>query len=207
MFPPRPDGSTHPDTINQYQGWWGQRKFNGTRTLIFIHEYGSFVLWNRHREQHKSFQINSNMENALKDISARCKRGKIYVFDGELMHSKTRGLKNRIILWDILVHESNYLIGTTYAHRYSILNDFFNNPKKFEQTTGHKIALEINTHVWLAEIFKKNLKERFKELISLDEIEGIVLKNPTGLLEFGFKESNNGNWLIRVRKPHKNYEF
>jgi hypothetical protein len=33
-----------------------------------------------------------------------------------------------------------------------------------------------------------------------DELEGLMLKNPRGKLEWGTKEENNGRWQIRVRK-------
>jgi ATP-dependent DNA ligase len=207
MYPPRPDGSTHPDTLSQYPGWWGQRKFNGTRTLVFFHEDGTIALWNRHKEQHRAFQMGNAMRDSLDDLKRKCKKGKIYVFDGELMHSKTKNLKNRIILWDILVYESEYMIGSTYEERYNLLCKLLKNPSKHETITGKSLALEINNNIWLAEVFKEDLLARFKEALSSDEIEGLVLKNPSGKLDFGIKESNNGSWQIRVRKPNKNYEF
>jgi ATP-dependent DNA ligase len=207
MYPPRPDGSIPPDTIQKYPGWVGQRKWNGTRNLIFVMPDGSYELWNRHRQQHKQYKVSASMQNSLQELISKLERGVFHVFDSELMDAKTTKLKDKIVLYDVLVHDGMYLLGTTYKERYKKLLNILGNPKDHESDTGRKLALKFNKNLWLSEVFTDKLEDRFKEAIGLDEIEGLVLKDPNGKLEFGVRESNNGKWLIRVRKPHKNYEF
>ena len=206
MWPPRPEGSADPKTLDKYPGWWAQRKFNGTRSLVFIDPEGDIHLRTRHREEHKAYQRTEAMETALKSLLGPCfESGKWQVFDAELMHSKTSGVKDRIVLFDILVHNGSYLTGTTVRERYETLTGGLGHPETSETETGRSIALKVNEHVWFAEIFEDAFADRFAELADMDEIEGLVLKDPSGVLKPGVTEKNNSEWLIRVRKPHKNY--
>lgn len=207
MYPPRPDGSIPPDTLKKYPGWFGQRKWNGTRNLIFVLPDGTFELWNRHRQMHKQYKLSASMKASIEELIGTLQPGVFHVFDSELMDAKTTRLKDRIVLYDVLVHDGIYLIGTTYKERYATLQKILGNPTEYESDTGRSLALKFNKNIWLSEIFTDNLDERFKEALAVDEIEGLVLKDPNGRLEFGVRESNNGSWLIRVRKPHKNYAF
>ena len=123
MYPPRPNGSIVPDTLDKYPGWWGQRKWNGTRNLLIVLPDGSYELWNRHREQHKQYKVTSMMDKSIKEMISKLKKGVFHVFDGELMDAKTKTLKDRIVMYDVLVYEGFYLLGTTYRERYKILMD------------------------------------------------------------------------------------
>lgn len=213
MWPPRPEGSADPETLDKYPGWWAQRKFNGTRTLVFIDPKGKVHLRTRQREEHKAYQLTYEMENSIMSLldmhddpnSPRFEAGKWQVFDGELMHSKTSGVKDRIVLFDILVHNGSYLTGTTVRERYEILTYGLGTPDTTETETGRGIALQVNENIWLAEVFEETFAEFFSELTDMDEIEGLVLKDPDGILKPGVSEKNNSEWLVRVRKPHKNY--
>lgn len=206
MYPPRPNGSIVPDTLDKYPGWWGQRKWNGTRNLLIVLPDGSYELWNRHREQHKQYKVTSMMDKSIKEMISKLKKGVFHVFDGELMDAKTKTLKDRIVMYDVLVYEGFYLLGTTYRERYKILMDILGT-NEHENETGHKLAFKFNENIWLSEVFERDLPKRFDEAMKLDVIEGLVLKDPNGKLEFGIREKNNGSWLIRVRKPHKNYAW
>lgn len=205
IYPPRPASSIHPDNLNKFQGWIAQYKFNGTRNVIFVFPDGHIELFNRHREHNKAYQLTPQMVKAFSHLNL--KKGKFYVFDGELMHNKTRGLKDRLILFDLLVNEGEYLIGTSYKDRYLMLQKLLGNPAEFESETGNKIAYLVNENIWFAKVYTKNLDERFQKLIHMDEVEGLVLKNPHGKLSYGVSPENNGDWIIRVRKPHKNYSY
>lgn len=206
MYPPRPEGSAHPDTMGNYPGWWGQRKYNGTRTTVFLSPEREVHLRTRHREEHKAYRLTDAMREALLSLVTG---GEWNVFDGELLHSKTPNVKDRIVLFDILVHNGRYLTGTTFQERCDILNHACGSPDEHEDETGRRIALKVNQNVWLAETFvfgaQRASRVLFDELIDMDEIEGCVLKDPGGILKPGVTEKNNSEWMVRVRKPHKNY--
>jgi len=209
MYPPRPKGAIHPDKLAEYPGWWAQRKFNGTRSVVVIDPEGEIVFYDRQTEVQKAYKPTSEMREALGELAT--KRGSWYLLDGELLNNKTAGVKDRLVLFDVLVHESKYLTRTAYRDRVPLLNELANNPTEHESDTGRKIALQVSNNVWLAETFKprepSETKHLFEGLLDMAEIEGLVLKDPGGVLLPGVREDNNGAWLIRVRKPHKNYVF
>ena len=119
----------------------------------------------------------------------------------------SRLLKDRIVLYDILVHNSEFLVGSTYDSRHSLLTSVCGAPRELEKDTGRGIALVAKDGLWLAQCFSEDLAARFKDHLDLDEIEGLVLKDPGGKLEFGVSVKNNSAWQIRCRKPHKNYAY
>jgi len=205
MFPPRPSGSIQPEQVGDYPGWVAQRKFNGTRTVVLIDPEGAVHLRTRHRAEHKAYKITADMRASLQALPLD--RGSWHVLDGELLNNKTRGVKDRLVLFDLLVHDSKYLVGTTYGNRLDMLDFTLSEPNEYEQETGRKLAFRVNENVWFAETFRENFSGHFQELLDLDEIEGLVLKDPGGKLVPGVTENNNEAWLIRVRKPHKNYAF
>jgi ATP-dependent DNA ligase len=209
MYPPRPKGAIHPDKLEDFPGWWAQRKFNGTRSLVFVDPDGGISFYDRHAEKQKAYEATSAMEKALSKL--RLKRGLWYVLDGELLNNKTTGVKDRLVLFDVLVHESKYLTNTSYRDRLPLLKKLTKDPTEHESETGRKVALKVNSNVWLAETFEpksgKEARQLFDDLLDMDEIEGLVLKDPGGTLQPGVREENNGGWLIRVRKPHKNYAY
>lgn len=209
FYPPRPEGSVPPDRLGDYPGWWAQRKFNGTRTLIFLSPEGDVELRGRHQEPLKAYDLSPAMEGALQALAFP--RGSWSVLDAELLHSKTRGPKDRMVLFDVLVFAGVYQTQTTYECRYNLLVDVCGHPRSHEGDTGRRIALKVNENVWLAESFRVQsageARALYESLIDLDEIEGLMLKDPGGRLQPGFGERNNSSWLIRVRKPHKNYKF
>lgn len=205
LYPPRPGTSVQPNTLAGYPGWWAQRKYNGTRTMVYLSPEGDLALYSRHREPLKTYSCSPALRSGLSQIQSS---SGWTVLDGELLHSKTKGLKDRLVVFDLLVHEGKYLLGSTYKKRYEILATSLKSPTQLEQHSGRGLALQTSLCVslWLAPILPVT-QESYSELLDLDEIEGLVLKNPGGVLLPGTRPDNNGDWLIRVRKPHKNYRL
>lgn len=209
MYPPRPHISIPPKTLESYEkkGFIGQLKFNGTRTLVELVPGGEIKLWTRHREPHKAYKLSDGLRKNLMELHESFDCKEYIVIDGELMHNKTKGLKNTFIAFDLLVHEGNYLIGVPMLERYQHLAEMLGEPNNWEDTTGKKIAIRVREHLWLAETFMFDLKSNFNRAIEMDEIEGLVLKKPNAVLEYGHSEKNNTKWQLRCRKPHKNYQY
>lgn len=204
-FPPRPTASIPPTRIAEFDGWLAQRKFNGTRTMVFVDPDGEVVLRTRHREEHRAYAITDAMVESIKSLDLD--RGKWHVLDGELLHSKTTRIKDRLVLFDVLVHAGRYLVGTTVEERLPMLRKITRDPTTHEDETGCRIALVAAPTLWVAETFSDQARydALYEQAIGLDELEGLVLKNPGGRLSPGVSEQNNGEWIVRVRKPHKNY--
>lgn len=219
MYPPRPKLSIPPEKIPDYEekGYVAQLKFNGTRTLIEIKPGGEILLWTRHREPHKAYELSEDLRAALAEVYENaCKQDKHLVIDGELLNNKTKGLKDKFVAFDLLVIDDHYLVGESMLNRYTILDDILGTQWFWEEDTGRKIAIYCRDNLWLAELFMPaalygglghNLSDVYSSRIDMDEIEGIVLKNPNATLERGYSENNNENWLVRCRKPNKNYKF
>ena len=219
MYPPRPKLSIPNNKIKDYEdkGYVGQLKFNGTRTMIEIAPGGKISLWTRRKELHKAYVLSKQLEADILSIYEGLDQTKTTILDGELMHSKTKNLKNTMILFDILVCNSDYFVGMSMLDRYRILDDICGNPNEHESKTGRKLAARCRVfegdtyryldNLWMAECFFFNLEHLYNSRIDMDEIEGVVLKKPDAPLGWGISQNNNDNWLIRCRKPNKNYNF
>lgn len=205
MYPPRPKVSIRPETIKDFPKWWGQYQYNGTRAIIIIDPDRKVSMFNRHGEELKNYNPTKSMKQSI--LSIAFKPGWC-VLDGELMHNKEEGIRDTFVLYDLLVFESQYLVGTQYAFRYGALCgmlgvDAHNGPR--EEVTGRGIAVRVNSNLWLAPVFDPS-EEEYSRFIDMNEVKGLVLKDPLATLQFGVTKSNNEDWLVKVRKPNKNYE-
>lgn len=206
IYPPRPKGKLDYKHLGKYEStkmWIAQRKFNGTRVVIHIKE-GEVNLFNRHGEAPRQFKLTMSMRNEILDLKLTESE---YWLDGELLNNKTSSqqYKEKIILFDLL-YAGHYLFGKyKQLDRLQMLSEICKNPISHEPTNG--IALEISQNLWLAESWDKDFRLRFEEFLHLDEIEGLVLRKKDSVIKhFGNKEYDV-DWLLRVRKPHKNYNF
>lgn len=208
LFPPRPRGAINPAALPRYRGFYAQPKYNDIRTLIYFRPDSGIELFTRQREPHREYALTAGMSRSLGTL--KLASGFYHVLDGGILRTPKKmpkGVDRPIILWDILVHESRYLVGTTYRERYALLKKVAGDPGRFETRTGHKLGLRIHGSLWMAPLYRSRFEERFTELARLEEIEGLVLKNPNGTLERAVRQENNGDWQIRVRKPTAIYPF
>lgn len=196
VYPPRPALTLSPDQLPEMEEsgmWVAQRKFNGTRCIACVGD-GEVQLWTRHAEPPKQYVLS----DALKDSFLEVAQNQNIIFDGELLHSKTKGVKGVFVLFDIL-YVGKYLFNTDQMSRYERLKIICGDPKNI---CDLGIGLQISKNLWLAEVFEKNFVEEFDRYNHLDEIEGLVLRRKSGrLTNFGRNEYESGD-LVRVRKPH-----
>lgn len=207
IFPPRPRSKISPNQIGMYSNdpkWVAQRKFNGQRNLIHISSDRKVSFFGRHGEPHKKFKLTADLVNEIKQLNFPENE---YWLDSELLDAKTSSVeyKQKVVIFDVL-HAGRYLLGRpTQEDRIAMLCDICGNPKKLESVNG--IALEVTPNVWMAQTFSDNFEARFREIIDLDEIEGLILRKKDSVLDQrGLKEYEVG-WQIRCRKAHKNYNF
>lgn len=205
LYPPRAETAINPVTLDKYRGFIAQYKYNDIRTLIFIVNGTGIELTTRKREPHKEYRLTSAMTRAL--LSLNLDHSKNHVLDGGILRHVLIGKAQPIILWDILVHNDDYLLGTRYQERYELLASICGDPKSPEAITGHQIGLEIAPVLWLAPVFRSNFYARYEETLRLDFLEGVILKNPNGKLERSLRAQNNTSWQIKARKPRPGYSF
>lgn len=187
IFPPRPENAINPLMIPFYEkrGWWADIKKNGTCTVIDVQDDGAVEWWTRHGERHRQWTPTAELTAFFQNFP-----GSTIV--GELLHNKGPSVKNTIYVFDIIRHDGNSLIGTTFRHR--------------REKVLPEIAKVVPLHgnVWIAKTHTRDLLGLFKGLHDpLDE--GVVLKNPDGILEPCWSKTNNNGWQVKSRRPHKNY--
>ena len=198
-WPPRPENAIPDSMLDKYEseGWAAQVKKNGTCSLAFSN--GSEVIFKtRHNEDHKAWTPGAEHKEFFKSLS---RNGQWCVFEAELLHSKGNSVKNTWYIFDILVWQGDYLVGTTFAQRQTLLQEIFKGKLK-EGNADHWV---IEDKIWLAKPLK-DFKKTWEGLVHTED-EGIVLKDPNAKLKLCNKPNSNVGWQLKCRRPHKNYGF
>lgn len=179
-----------PDTI-------AEPKYNGTRLILKrIVDDGvllkpHYEFWNRHGKQIK-YQPSKEILEQLDLIEWK----EDCALDGELVHFKTKKIKNFIVIFDIYLWDGFPTTGFSFKQRRKLLEEKF------------KILTEICAHnVVLAPQWGNNFQKVYNELIQHEEIEGLVIKSLNAKVELGRSESPVVKTMWKVRKPAKNYRF
>ena len=207
LYPPRPVCKILSGELATYEAsgkWVAQRKFDGTRNLIHILASGEVELFTRHGEHHKQFELSSSLRNQI--LSLHIQGGLEYWLDGELLDAKTITLtyKGRIVLYDVLFARK-YLYGMDQMKRLELLRDMCYDPKEREPNLG--IALRVSDDLWMAETFTAGFSQEYERFIDQPEIEGLVLRRKNATLDNVGTRPYDVSWVLRCRKPHKNYAF
>jgi len=127
-----------------------------------------------------------------------------HVFVGELLHSKGVGVKDTIVLFDMLVEDGDYLVGKTLYDRFNRLERLlkaYNSEPQIELT--HR---EYNQGVWLVE----NRARAFRLWFDAEApamVEGLCLKDKNAKLRLCSKASANAGGQVKCRKPKANVSF
>jgi hypothetical protein len=199
IFPPRPKNPVpHTDLKMWDNGMMiAQPKLNGSNCTIYTNGRDIYV-YNRHGQRLSGFNIS-------KDEILSIYRGKGWlVLNGEYMNKSQKDkngevFNHKFCLFDILVLDNNYLIGTTFQQRIEIMDKLYGIPKDFVGS--------ISENCFRIKSYDKGFIDLYNEFINVDMVEGLVLKRKTAKLEVGTSENNNSKSQIKVRKPTKNYKF
>ncbi len=224
IFPPRPQDSIPRSETQLFSDlkWVAQLKYNGSRCLIkyLPAKDGTncdVELWNRHGERFRSYTCPDWIKDQLLEVHAQLglRVDEVSILDGEMIDAKHKALKDTIAIWDILVANGKHLTGTTYAERYEMVfptgnldYTFSNNSGSFVFGTRFKDTENIFTPVsqsaeewdgmWdIVHEVNAQYKTASGDISPL--LEGLVFKDPDGILSPGWKEKNNGDWMVRSR--------
>jgi hypothetical protein len=214
VFPPRPKNRLIPAQLSKYENtgkWFCQRKFNGARNQIHIGVDGKITFWH-YGDLHKQWKPSADIYEQVKSLNLNAEGSEFdqgeneYWLDSELLYAKTTDphYKNRIVIYDVLAY-GKYLLGVPQPTRLDLLERICGSPQKLE--SKHGIALEVTENIWMAQTWEDRFAERFQEFLHLDEIEGLVLRKKKSVLNDTGSKRYEVPWQIRVRKPHKNYNF
>lgn len=200
MFPPRPEYVISTDQLHKYEKTHLiQVKLNGSCCTIFI-KGDELRQFGRHQNENLSnFKI--NQEN-LKVLN--CGNNEWNVVVGEYMNKNKKGVdgkpwNHKFVIFDILVYDGEYLIGSTFEERVNLLD------KIFGTIDENDYLYKINESVFRVKTFYDNFLLRWNEITKIDMLEGVVLKKKEQKLTRGLSEKNNMSH--KCRKPTKNYRY
>lgn len=176
------------ERLNQDRDWVAESKYNGSR-LQLHHINGAWQFWNRH-EQLMAYTPNQDVLDALAGLNL----AGYWLFDGELRHGKTKGVRHQIVLYDVFIVEGELLLAKPFGERREIL-----------ETLLHYLG---DYHVLsLPEQYPEGFRQVFGQVSQDEEIEGLVLKNVQGRLSLGRTRAAESSWMWKVRKPSGRYQF
>jgi len=231
IFPPRSQNAIPREDTEIFgeMGWIGQLKYNDTHCLIKFCPDGRIQLWNRHAEQIKGYWPTEYLLEELRQVGEMVghKPGTITILDGGLLDKKHAAIKHTIVVWDTLVLNNEHLIDTTYDYRHAELikaatdepwvyttpQSQYTFGKKFTDSVFIPKCMEAcewdNAWDLIASInapwttgFPNSADYKISPLL-----EGIIYKDPGGVLEFGFSSSNNAAWMIRSRVQTGRHQY
>lgn len=216
LFPPRTEMKIPPGPGGVRKIWEGfpdalaQFKMDGTRNLMYVFPDQHVECWNRHEEKQKQYTLTPSMAKQVRALNLPA--GKFHVLDGELIHAKTKNIKDVMYMFDILVFDGEYLIGENYITRYNLLASLMKGTgsKLWSETYFPSDFSPIEGRMYLAENYPATKWEWMWQVAqSVDFCEGMVLKRtgPVSALTTGYRQINNDGFMLRVRKPKKNYKF
>lgn len=159
------------------------------------------------------------------------------LLDGGLLDFKHCAIRDTIAIWDVLVLDGQHLLGSTYIDRYDLIRErlcggvtqettwWYYNPKP----TVHPpldFGIKVTDNVLIPRNYLGDAWQRiWQEIIEVANapytvgkpgdknyslhpvVEGLVMKDPSGKLEMGFREQNNSKWQVRSRVATGRHAF
>jgi ATP-dependent DNA ligase len=176
------------DTLSDHPDWIAEPKFNGSRLQLHYLD-GAFQFWNRH-EQPMAYTPSPEVQEALSGLNLKG----YWLFDGELRHNKTKGVRHKIVLYDLFIADGTLLLGATFQDRRGILETLLH-------YNGDYNLLSLSLQ------YPEGFRQVFGELIKDEELEGLVIKNLRGQLQLGRGRAVESRWMWKARKPSGRYHF
>jgi ATP-dependent DNA ligase len=204
VYPPRPKNAINSDDLTFWDNnsLLAQPKLNGSNTTIYTNGE-QVIIMNRHGARLTNFQI------PLDEIKSlyRGVRGQWLVINGEYLNKSKqdeRGItfNHKLIIFDILVYKSDYLVGQTFQQRVHLLDELYG-----KNDSEKSYLYSISDNVYRVKSFDTGFKSLFDQLTPIDMIEGLVMKRKNAKLEIGNTENNNTKSQLKARKPTKLYKY
>lgn len=204
IYPPRPKNAITPEDLAFWDNGMliGQPKLNGSNCTIFMDGNRNIVM-NRHNQRLTNFELPQAELSAL----YKCSPGELMVINGEYLNKSKKDetgvtFNHKLIIFDILVFKSDYLVGSTFSDRVTLLDELYGT-----KGSDKPYLYSISDNVYRVKSFETNFKQIFDDLTKIDMVEGLVLKRKSAKLEIGNTENNNTKSQLKARKPTKNYKF
>lgn len=204
IFPPRPKNAIPDSDLNFWDNGSlvAQPKLNGSNCVIFTNGE-KLMIMNRHSQYMTNVDI---QRQEVLDLF-KGEPGKWMVLNGEYLNKSKQDenrqtFNHKLVIFDILVYNSDYLVGKTFQERISLLDELYG-----KNDSEKSYLYSISNNVYRVKSFESGFKSLYDQLTSIDMIEGLVLKRKNARLEIGNTENNNIKSQLKARKATKNYKF
>lgn len=203
IYPPRPKNAI-PDSELEF---WdngsliSQPKLNGSNCLIFTNGK-KIVVMNRHNSRLTNFSIDDS-----EILSIYRGTGGWSLLNGEYLNKNKndetgQSFNHKFVIFDILVHDGEYLVGKTFLERIQLLDQLYG-----QNSSEKDYLFSISENVYRVKSFETEFKSIYDKLTTIDVIEGLVMKRKNARLEVGATENNNIKSQLKCRKSTKNYKY
>lgn len=182
LVPPDPlhPMNPEPDYLTSLENRYiAEQKWNGDNVMIFT---DTLEFWNRQNSILK-YNPTPEVRTELERLPKGC------LINAELVHNHTKTIKDTLIVHCIMTYKGKPLFGKTWADSRAILEEF-----------------QYGEHVKLSKVWTEGFFDLFNQADGAI-IEGIVLKNPSGVLVHSRVPIPDVSWMLKVRKPCKKYSF
>ena len=202
IYPPRPENPVNPTELDSWDDGMliAQPKLNGSNMVLFMDGTNCFT-YNRHAERMSNVQVDKSEFMELYQPFGWM------VLNGEYLN-KSKSDENgqvfnhKFVIFDILVHQGQYLVGTTFAQRIKLLDDLFG-----QNPSDKDYLFQISENIYRVKSYDAGFRGLFNNLTKIDMVEGLVCKRKSGKLEVGSSQKNTTKSQIKFRKPTKNYKY
>ena len=205
LFPPRPKTKIRPQKLDNYEGndYVLQPKLDGSCSVIFTNGI-DVIVKNRHRRSFSRFKMDLR---EIKNVH-RGRKGNWIVLTGEYMNKSRRDemgcvWNQKLVIFDILVYESELLLGMSTEERVRLLEDLY------PERPFKPYLSKISKNIWrVKNIFETDgFKSKFDDITKINMYEGFVLKKRIAPLRPPYREGDNSASQLKVRKPTNNYRY
>ncbi len=220
IFPPRTKVCFPRQDATFLKGdhWIAQYKYNDSRCLIKLCPNGDIQLWNRHAERFRSYTAPPELLHQAKEVFQKLGSTTYSLLDGGLLDQKHPAIKDKIVIWDILVHNGKHLTGTKYQERYTQIHNVSKEETQThtdKQGNTYNLGRNITPDIFIPQNNPQTQWENIWQLIdNINKpypnnplIEGLVYKNLNGILQMGYKEENNIDWSYKSRVKTGRHNF
>ncbi len=204
IFPPRPKNAVPQDELDFWDSgsMLGQPKLNGSNTTIYTNGIKVIVM-NRHNQRLTNFRLTD--EEIIKSMYRG--NGEWMAINGEYMNKskndKFRKVFNhKFVIFDILVLEGNYLVGTTFEERVEMLDELY-----CQVECEDEFLFKLSENIYRVKSYKRDFNDVFNRLVEIDMYEGLVMKRRSAKLEMGTSEMNNVKSQLKCRKKTLSYKY
>ena len=203
IYQPRPKNMIESNDLSSYDdgSMISQIKSNGSNCVLSTNGKDHRVM-NRHGQRLTNFQLT---DDEIKSIYRG--NGGWVVINAEYLNKNKLGDNNipfnhKLIIFDILVYDDDYLVGRTFEDRILLLDELYG-----KIDSEKEYLYKISDNVYRVKSYESEFKALFDKYTPIDFVEGLVLKRKKAKLEVSSGPENNWRSQVKCRKPTKNYRY